>query len=67
MDGLIEALTILRKYDNPAFPTHCEHDALYICVNPYEVSTEDIERLEELHVHADRGEYCFYSYWYGSS
>lgn len=24
MDDLIEALTIMRRYDNPKYPTHCE-------------------------------------------
>jgi len=30
MDDLIKALQILRKYGNPKYPTHCEHDTLYI-------------------------------------
>lgn len=48
MDNLIEALTILRKYASPLFPTHCEHDMLYVNVDPALVSPEDIARLREL-------------------
>ena len=32
MDDLIAALTILRKYGNPQWPTHCEHDILYVAI-----------------------------------
>ena len=49
MDELIEALQILIKYGNPKYPTHCEHDALYIVgIEPEDVSTEDTKRLDEL-------------------
>jgi len=48
MDDLIEALKILRKYDNPKWPTHCEHDKLHVAINPDIVSEEDKERLDEL-------------------
>lgn len=48
MDDLIEALQILRKYDNPAYPTNCNHDELWVCIDPSRVSAEDIARLEEL-------------------
>lgn len=49
MDDLIEALTIFRKYANPDYPTHCEHDTLWICIDPELVTDEDdIKRLDEL-------------------
>lgn len=49
MDDLIEALTIMRKYTgNEPHPTHCEHDELFVCCDPDDVSEEDKARLEEL-------------------
>lgn len=65
MKDLIKALQIFLKYDNPYAPTHCEHDTLYVMVDPDEVSEEDKERLEELSFH-DEGEY-FISYRFGSA
>jgi hypothetical protein len=65
MDKLIEALQILRKYDNPEYPTHCEHDELYIHVSPEKVSSEDIKKLDELGILS--GEDCFYSFKFGSA
>lgn len=48
MDDLIKALQIFRKYGNPTYPTHCEHDELYIMINPELVSFEDKLALEDL-------------------
>lgn len=48
LDALIEALTILRKYGNPEYPTHCEHDVLYVGIHPKPVSEQDMRRLKEL-------------------
>ena len=47
MKDLIEALTILLKYGNPAHPTHCEHDELTICgIDPFpEVLRESFETI----------------------
>jgi hypothetical protein len=68
MNELIEALTILAKYAQPAFPTHCEHDVLFIMVDPAVVSAEDLARLEELRVvPSSEGEAHFESYWFGSA
>ena len=75
MKELIEALQILLKYkDDVKYPTHCEHDVLYIC--GYEkviFSEEDILRLKELgFIMPDKkfdgmeGEQI-YSYKYGSA
>lgn len=67
MDKLIEGLQILNKYDNPKYPTHCEHDVLYICISPEKVSNEDIKKLDKLGIMADNNEDCFYSYRFGSA
>ncbi len=68
MDDLIEALTILRKYGNPGCPTHCEHDVLYVMVDPALVSKEDKKRLKELGLtpDSDFGN-CFSSFKFGSA
>ena len=68
MEDLIKALQILLKYDNPKHPTVCEHDTLYILVDPSMVSEEDITKLDKLGVHVDH-EYgnSFLSYKYGSA
>ena len=69
LDALIEALTILRKYGNPKYPTHCEHDKLHINISPEGVSDEDIARLHELGVFVDSefGDEGFASFRFGSS
>jgi len=71
MDDLIEALQILRKYGNPEFPTHCEHDMLCVMtIMPSTVSPEDITRLGALGFDiADEstGEAYFYSLRFGSA
>lgn len=49
MEDLIKALQIFLKYGNPSYPTHCEHDALYICgIEPEQVSQKDKEELDKL-------------------
>ena len=50
MENLIKALQILLKYGNPEWPTHCEHDILYISseIDPAKVSKADKEELAEL-------------------
>jgi hypothetical protein len=68
LDALIEALTIFRKYGNPIFPTHCEHDILYICgINEEDVSGDDKTRLDELGFFVDEEEGGFASYRFGSA
>lgn len=67
---LIEALTILRKYGDPAYPTHCEHDTLTICgIDPGNVSQEDKAQLDEkgFFVSTEYGCEAFVSYRYGSA
>jgi len=49
MRNLIEALTIFLKYGDPSYPTHCEHDELWICgYDDVEFSPEDKQKLEFL-------------------
>ena len=70
MKDLIEALTILLKYGNPEYPTHCEHDQLYICgIDPNDVSKEDKSKLKKLgfEITKEHGEPQFYSFKYGSA
>ncbi len=67
LDNLIEALQIFRKYGNPDYPTHCEHDELFICgIDPDDVSEEDKVKLDKLgfFVNSDEG---FSSFKYGSA
>ncbi len=66
MKDLIEALTILSKYEDTDFPTHCEHDVLYVCVDPQKVSAEDQRRLKELSFTADESAGFFRSFRFGS-
>jgi hypothetical protein len=81
---LIESMQIFAKYDNGVHsPTHCEHDKISLfAVNPYDVSEEDIKRLElgwDQNVYpdkyevddpefepADREDAYFYSFRFGS-
>lgn len=56
MKRLIEALTIFAKYQDLEWPTHCEHDVLYIMgITKDEVSEEDQKRLVELGFHWKKG------------
>jgi hypothetical protein len=65
MDDLIKALQIFRKYGNPAWPTHCEHDELRVCIDPDDVSKEDLELLNDLGFFPE--EECFLSFKFGSA
>jgi len=66
MEDLIEALRIFLKYANPYSPTHCEHDELWIAgVDPGEVSSADVARLDELGFFVDDG--GFKSFRFGSA
>ena len=66
MDNLIEALQIMRKYANPKFPTHCEHDVMYVAVNPDLVSDDDLVKLAELGFEEEPGSDMFHSTLFGS-
>lgn len=70
MEKLIEALQIFLKYGNPDYPTHCEHDVMYIVgIDPDDVSDEDKEKLDELgfFISDESGENGFQSFRYGSA
>jgi hypothetical protein len=69
--ALIEALAIFMRYANPSYPFHCEHDVLYVAVDPNLVGEDDLKRLEELGFEPcalGGGEEpdCFQSFRYGS-
>lgn len=39
MEDLVKALQVFLKYGNLKYPTHCEHDCLWICgIEPDDVS-----------------------------
>lgn len=65
MDDLIKALHIFRKYGNPQWPTHCEHDVLMVMIDPADVDSADVLELETLGFLIDN-EY-FKSYKFGSA
>ena len=69
MDDLIKALTIFLKYGNPKWPTHCEHDVMFVSIDPTLVSEEDIAELSRLSFEPDDGDYndVFKSYRFGSA
>ena len=68
MSKLVEALQIFLKYRDEEYPTHCEHDTLYIMgVTLDEVSTTDQERLSVLGFKWNSREDCWYSFRYGSA
>ena len=67
MDDLIEALKILRKYGNPEYPTHCEHDVMFINIDYHLVSDEDKIKLDKLGVSHDRDNAKFKSWKFGSA
>ena len=66
---LIKALTILNKYGNPTYPTHCEHDVMLVRIDPAFVSEEDKNQLGGLGFHTTNecGEECFQSFRFGSA
>lgn len=66
MKDLIEALTIFLKYSDVHSPTNCDHDVLYVCVDPNVVSPEDKIRLGELSFIVDGYEEGFMSFRFGS-
>lgn len=51
MKDLIEALTILAKYADPQdrYPTHCEHDVLYVKgPSRQKIREDDAKRIHAL-------------------
>jgi hypothetical protein len=67
MDDLIAALTILNIYCMDPHPTCCEHDVLYVLVDPANVLAQHVDQLKKLGFIADLREKHFYSYRFGSA
>jgi hypothetical protein len=68
MHDLIQALIIFSKYSDTKWPTHCEHDVLYIMgIGREQVTDEDHERLEILGFNWNANEDCYQSFRFGSS
>lgn len=67
MKDLIEALTIFAKYTSSNHPTCCEHDVLYVLVDPAEVAAEDRARLDVLGFTAQESDSNFSSSRFGSA
>lgn len=65
MQDLIAALTILAKYTDSKWPTHCEHDVFMVRVDS-EVSEEDKAKLKELSFDYNEEYDCYTSYRFGS-
>lgn len=68
MKDLIEALTILSKYENPQYPTNCSYDELFVDVDPRSGKSveEDIKRLGELGFFTSDDDCGFVSFRFGS-
>lgn len=66
-DALIAAFGIFKKYAQPAYPTGCEHDELYVYVDSDLVRADDIAALSTLGFVAARGAGGFISYRFGSA
>lgn len=64
MEDLIKALQIFLKYGNPDYPTSCNHDELWVDIDPKKVSEEDLEMLKSLGFFPDESR--FYSFRFGS-
>lgn len=68
MKDLIKALKIFLKYGNPDWPTHCEHDVMFIVdIQKKDVSKKDRKKLKKLGFHWDKDEETYYSYKFGSA
>ncbi len=67
MNDLLEALTIFAKYTDARHPTCCEHDVLYVLVDPAKVAAEDRTRLEALGFEAHENDANFQSSRFGSA
>ncbi|MCA9368039.1 hypothetical protein KC887_07330 [Candidatus Kaiserbacteria bacterium] len=68
MEKLIEALNIFLKYGNPDYPTHCEHDVLYVVgYEPDDFSPDDLAELNELGFKWSDSDEAFTSFLYGSA
>lgn len=68
LSELIEGLQIFLKYGDVEWPTHCEHDELWITnVALTALTSEDRARLEELGFIYDEDDESYKSYAFGSA
>jgi hypothetical protein len=67
VNDLIEALTIFAKYTDARRPTCCEHDTLYVLVDPANVTAADRARLAVLGFNAEESDHNFYAFRFGSA
>ena len=68
MSKLIEALQIFLKYGNPDYPTHCEHDTLWIVgYTQDDFTEEEIAKLDELGFFWSDEDESFQSFRFGSA
>jgi len=67
MEDLIRALQIFAKYDKPALPTSCEHDALYVHIEADKVTDDDKRDLLAYGFDVDKPLNNFYSTRFGSA
>ena len=67
MNDLIAALTIFAKYTRADHPTCCDHDVLYVLVDPVVVSAEDHLSLRALSFTAQENDRNFRSFRFGSA
>ena len=65
MEDLYVALGIFLKYGNPTYPTNCNHDEMYVDIDPSIVSKEDIIHLDKLGFFSN--EDGFLSFKFGSN
>jgi hypothetical protein len=65
MQDLITALQIFLKYGNPMYPTDCEHNELFVWIDPAIVSKEDKKELERLGFTPYEDKDIFHSYRFG--
>lgn len=64
-EDLIVGLSILRRHQTGPFPTHCEHDELWVMSDPTKYSGEELAELDKLGFFvSDDG---FKSYQFGSA
>jgi hypothetical protein len=66
MKDLIKALEIFLKYSDEKYPTYCEHDVLYVNVEPGNVSDSDLSELYDLGFFPNEDGEGFMSFRYGS-
>lgn len=70
MSDLVEALQIFRRYGDEKWPTHCEHDLLYIINDEHahtRIKSQDRKRLRELGFFWATDDRQWQSFRYGSA